>query len=285
MKQSEYDELPPRPEPVAPAVQPVETPVEPAAAKVETLAGPKTYDHPRTMIKRALALGASLEEIRLTEPNNLDLWIDANETTAKVEPAAATPADPFGIDALVKENPDYDTPVLKILRKVSETSAARIAALEAENKSVKQQLQHAARNRGNDTIDDAFSTLSPEIFGKGNRSTIGADSPEAKRRLAVLASADIKKGDSDDVVKAKIKSHAEVLFGATKPATAPTNGDGTARITPEQWSKAGLPAPASRVVNEPPGINKAYDAVRALMVEKGMYADDDESAAHLRVPK
>jgi len=289
MKQSQYDELPPRPAPVENPV--AETPAETQVVKpVETpapVAAPEAFSHPRTMVLRAVALGASMEDIRATPLDRLDEWIHTNEVVAaQVKPDGTPAPDPYGIDALIAENPDYDTPVLKVLRKVAETSEARIAALETENKSVKAQLQRQAQSKSIDAIDEVFAKLNPKTFGAGTRSQLEANSAEAKRRLSVLASAGLKKGDSDAVVKAKIKETAELLYGTVTPGTpAETPSNGTPRITPQQWEKAGLAAPTARQTVEPEGINKAYHAVQELMIQKGMYRDDDESASSLRVPR
>lgn len=284
MKQSEFDELPLRPDPPATVNVDNTPPVEPPPAAP----APQTsFDHPRTMVRRAIALGASMADIKATPPAQLDEWIDANETIAAVEPKPdpVAPADPYGIEAMVKDNPDFDTPVVKVMRKIAETADARIAALEAENKSVKSQLAQAARSKSVDVIDEAFAVLAPTVFGAGNRSTLDANSAEAKRRIAVLQVANIKKTDSEVVIKQKIKATAETLFGVAPASPSPVDSNGHQRITPEQWNKAGLAPPTSRVVNEPEGVNKAYAAVRDLMAQKGMFADDSESAAGLRVPQ
>ena len=201
MKQSEYDVLPPRPDPVA------ETPAAAAAAAAPppvVPSTPQTFDHPLIMIYKALALGAPLDEIRLTPLADLDIWIrqnqavaDNNARAAAAAPPAA-PADPYGIEALVAENPDQaDSPILKILRKVATTSEARLAALETENTGLKTQIQRQAQAKSVDVIDEGFASLDPKLFGAGGRASIDPKSPEAARRMDVIRGAGLKQGDSD----------------------------------------------------------------------------------------
>lgn len=282
MKESEYDQIPQRPTPAAnPATPATQTPATPAPAApppVVPTNEPKTYEHPRTLIRRAMEFGASISDVRHTTPDDLDLWIEAQESAARQKPATppVVDADEYGIGELVKSNPEFESPLLAVVKKIAEKTTARLGAIETENKALKSEVTRLRGAKNVDAIDEVFSGLSPAIFGAGGRASIDPNSAEGKRRLSVISTAGIKKGDSDAVVKQKIKANADLLYPAAAPAT-PSNGvpPATPRISPEDWNNGGLKKPTSRATNEPDGVNKAYRAVQELMIEKGMFDEED----------
>lgn len=222
-----------------------------------------------------------------------DEAIDRTRTrpAAKAEPAVEE--DELGLGELEKE---LDPRVVKFLKAQTE----RLKAAEGELKQATEREKVRQQRTTEELYDAAFAGLDKKyqkVFGDGDGREMPGTSKELRRRIAVLKESGIDvQNDSPASMRRKISKAAEELYGeilgqaaaepkeddagaysGVKPSqelTRKSKGNGTPRITKEQWDDGGLATPTHRASKEPKGRDRAIRAVAAQMKERGLTEDD-----------
>lgn len=244
--------------------------------------------HSRFLILQARDLGISQEEIDDTPTKQLERVVyylnkqqrqrpDEPKVEAKTAPVVEEDMD-LGIDEAVVE-PSI-VKAMKKLAKGQKDKDAKIAALEQELGTVKQNESRREAQTAAERIDAGFGDLGPEyesIFGKGRGNEMEASDRCLHRRRAVLQSlnADPPKTGT---LRDNVRRRALELFGQPdavqaetpepEPKPAPSKKKGP---TQEEWNEAALARPTQRAnSSEKYGVKRAEKAAHEFLKSKGV---------------
>ncbi len=241
---------------------------------------------PAYLVRMAKHAGFTDEEIQGIPPEALGLAVAAvherrredvverthHEAADKARQGAASPPvppqadEPFELPA-----EEYDDKLLNVLKRQDK-----------ELKTLRQeiaQLRNVEVSRQNETLTQKIDRLFDESkaddrFGKGPGKKLAKDSPEMKRRLAVLREMEtLGPGDIEE----NFEKAVTTLYGAApKPKPAPEK---ELEARKEEWNRSGVARPTHRVgAPEQNGRGKAISAVEAKLKEMGAAGQDDTTS-------
>lgn len=264
----------------------------PAAVTSPAAAATQLPKHGKRLIREALDLGLSDDQIRSMDTETLDETVyvlrkqaiaqfrdnsiqravqpDRNppEKTAPPDPrsgiSSPSSGDDLGMSA--EEEAEFDPRLMGLLKR-----------LHRENRELKQVVQtingreQQREQETNRQLCDRKFQERQEVFGKGLGRELTGDSPEYLRRVAVLTLVD--RDNSQASLETKIDRAIEKLYGKQLRNSAVEEPALTAQQ--EQWRNGGLARPTQRAgAPEPAGPKKAEKAVAAKMREMNGQVSD-----------
>jgi hypothetical protein len=282
---------------------PVEQPRDPATGQFisrvpEPSSEPAKPTHPAGLAALALDLGFEQDDIDNMTTDSLARSIrrvrSQMERTAQ-QFAHARDMDRAAVKQLPPEQPEvfdvglnpeeYDPKLIAALQQIHGTSAKRIKDLEARLAASEQRSTQTRLQSARDAIDAGFAKMGPKyekFVGKGSVSSLGKDSAEIKRRLAVINASGIAP-DLSNVNPATIgdilKATADSLFmvepdSAYVPTTPPPNGT-VKGPSPTEWATQTMPPTQRRGSDLPPGAERATRNLERKQAEAGQQTGPD----------
>lgn len=263
-------------------------PVKPADTKPAPIAPPvekQTPKHSSRTLREARDLGLDDNYAQSLSTDALEEVVYHLNRQARQKPAekpAASVEEAIdwgtGEDGKPLTEKDYAPAVVRLVKQQH--------AKDKELKEVKDELQTSRQreanrqmDRASSLIDSAFAALGPgyeKHFGKEPGSTLTADKPEMKKRIAILRAAGITLATVDPAkINGQVKEAVELL--GLSPEEEPEIKD-----KKDRWNRGGLAIPTARDRKEPMGEDGAKKAVASLLRKKGfdtvVNEDDEESA-------
>lgn len=262
--------------------------------------------HTRGNIRRALAFGATQQQIDATHPDDLDDWIEVQNNALALErernsrptpntKQQAPPPEEDEVDWGLHESgrplteEDFQPGMAKFIKsqhKENRELKKTVASLAARETKKREQELH-------DAYDTFFENASPKLYGQGQGSTMLQSTKEMKRRNHIIQLAEVDpEKDSPAVIARKLKAAHQEEYGKVveepeEPeettgyqTVAPLNGlvprgpNGKPRITQKQLEDSALAVPTARGKKPVKGRSAAEKAVSRQMREHGHTEDD-----------
>lgn len=216
--------------PDSPVAKPASGPTTPAPA---SSGPPKTpRKHLPGLVRRALAHGASREEIDAATPSDLDSWVEEQDIARERSreqnfhaaatgnamdsqrrqsaPAPAEPDDEAELDAVAQEY-GLDAKFVNIIKR----QAKELRELKGTLKGTVERSQSREKQERDAAYDMAFEQTGKKfakVFGEGDGAEL-VGSKELARRNAVIKSANIQDTDTPTVIRRKVAKAADALYG------------------------------------------------------------------------
>jgi hypothetical protein len=269
---------------------------------------PKTpRKHLPGLVRRALAHGATREQIDAATPSDLDSWVEeqdiaressrernfhsqatgnAVDAQRRQQPAAAAAQVPEEDDETrldrIAEEFGLDPKFISILK----NQARELKELKGTVRGSVERGQAREKQERDAAFDSAFESLKMQkIFGDGDGNDL-VGTKELGRRITIIKAANITDTDSPTVIRRKIAKAVddwrEVIGGGSQesqargpydqeegeePSLPRRNGNGKGRITPEQWNEATLARPTQRNTKEKKGRATAIRKVQEQITQ------------------
>ncbi len=243
-----------------------------------------TPSHPAYLVRMAEGLGFTKDEIAGIPPEALGLAVAKvnevrrqDERTASIERThhearqAAPPPDAAPKDDFDLSSEEFDDRLVKVLKRQEKD----LQALRAELN----QLRTSELIRHNETLTQKMDRLfakNPKLFGEGPGKKLPKDSPELKRRLAVLRDMDtIGSGDEEE----RYEKSLDALYPESKVKPPEPPPDKALEERKEQWNRGGVARPTHRNgAPEPKGRHKAEQSVESLLKEMGSSGSEETTS-------
>ena len=287
----EYDEVPAgEAEPAPASTQPSEPAGEPERPRgpdgrfLPADAAP-LIKHPSSLIKMALDLGLSDDEIAGTSGDQLSQVVYhlnkqamklageysqeralstatdrvAGDRTVRTDPAVPPAPEQDEFDAWATQAGLYPELLSELQRLRSEVK--ELKTLKGEFNDIKTHHQAQQRETLTEQLDRAFSRHE-NVLGKGRRSEIKDGSPEHLKRMAVLGL--VEKDSTKAPLQDKIDRVVKALYGEPQVPDV-------LQQRREMYNGAGLAQPTQRLGGtEPKGDKKAMATAHRMMKEQGL---------------
>jgi hypothetical protein len=277
----------------AKAEEKAEKPVEkPAEKPTPERSDPPAPKHSPALVRMALRLGATEQEIESVSEARLESWVES-QVAAERAPKPAAKKDDDEEEALA----EYEENGEKKKLLASHLDPGVAALIRGQKKDLAEMREAVAFLRQTEerrqseakwgAVEAAFGELDAATFGKGK---LAKDAAEYRRREIVFAGAKLSDSDSPAEIRRKIKDTAAFIFGAAKPAPAaddsddepaakpvPPKDERTGRFVKSKEAAAeedaflagGLPLPATRGRIEPPDDKAAEKHVSSWFKSRG----------------
>lgn len=265
-------------------------PVKPADTKPAPVVPPvekQTPKHSSRTLREARDLGLDDNYAQSLSTDALEEVVYHLNRQARHKPAekpvapVEEPID-WGTDGEGKALTEKDyAPAVVRLVKQQHAKDKELNELKEEIKTTRQREAASQVDRNSAVIDSAFAALGAgyeKHFGKEPGSSLAADKPEMKKRIAILRAAGITLATVDPAkINGQVKEAVE-LFGLS-PEEEPE-----VAAKKDRWNRGGLAIPTARDRKEVMGEDGAKKAVASLLRKKGfdtVATDDDEESASI----
>lgn len=249
--------------------------------------------HSQHLIRLATQLGMTEAEINDTPSAELreavrDMQMEAllrqsQNNTASNAVRQDVPAPPAPEEEYQLDEGQYDPGLVKAHKYlVGELAQVKAQLAQIRDYHIQQQNQTIGEQ-----IDGTFERLNIPALGKGKRHDFKQDSPEYRRRVAVLEEANrIEHGSMAE----KIEKAAKTLFGESKPAEPVSTSASTELSqrspTQEAWINGTVAKPTQRApAKMPHGVQRAYKTIGEKFREKNLTEDSFDGIEEAGLPE